>query len=45
MSSLDSHTIVPTPTMLGRFGECTREVMAVPWVPLRRWSKVKYDGS
>ncbi|GAA3691891.1 hypothetical protein GCM10022238_05660 [Gordonia hankookensis] len=33
MSSLDSHTIVPTLTMLGRFSECTREVMAVPEVP------------
>jgi hypothetical protein len=24
ISSLDSHTIVPTLTMLGRFSECTR---------------------
>ncbi|GAA1892665.1 hypothetical protein GCM10009773_20980 [Williamsia serinedens] len=33
ISSLDSQTIVPTLTMLGRFSECTLEVMAVPWVP------------
>ncbi|SKY90884.1 Uncharacterised protein [Mycobacteroides abscessus subsp. abscessus] len=33
ISSLDSHTIVPTLTMLGRLSECTREVMAVPEVP------------
>ena len=33
MSSLDSHTMVPTLTMFGRFSECTRDVMAVPDVP------------
>lgn len=33
MSSLDSHTMVPTLTMLGRFSECTRDVIAVPDVP------------
>ncbi|BDH58101.1 hypothetical protein MTP03_30400 [Tsukamurella sp. PLM1] len=29
MSSLDSQTMVPTLTMLGRLSECTRWVMAV----------------
>ena len=33
ISSLDSHTMVPTLTMLGRFSECTRDVIAVPEVP------------
>ncbi len=33
ISSLDSQTIVPTLTMLGRLSECTRAVMAVPEVP------------
>jgi hypothetical protein len=33
MSSLDSHTMVPTLTMLGRLSECTRDVIAVPEVP------------
>lgn len=33
ISSLDSHTMVPTLTMFGRFTEWTREVMAVPEVP------------
>ena len=33
LSSLESHTIVPTLTMFGRFSECTREVIAVPEVP------------
>src|SRR5262249_20455682 len=33
MSSLESHTMVPTATMLGRFSECTRDVIAVPEVP------------
>jgi hypothetical protein len=33
INSLESHTMVPTLTMFGRFSECTREVMAVPEVP------------
>ncbi len=33
ISSLESHTMVPTLTMLGRFSECTRDVIAVPEVP------------
>src|SRR6516225_99200 len=33
MSSLESQTMVPTLTMLGRFSECTRDVIAVPEVP------------
>ncbi|GAA2070262.1 hypothetical protein GCM10009722_38420 [Williamsia deligens] len=33
ISSLDNHTMVPTLTMFGLFSECTRDVMAVPWVP------------
>src|SRR3954463_14656755 len=33
ISSLDSQTMVPTWTMLGRFSECTRDVIAVPEVP------------
>jgi hypothetical protein len=30
ISSLDSHTMVPTLTMLGRFSECTRWLMEGP---------------
>src|SRR5262249_7310216 len=33
MSSLESHTMVPTLTIFGRFSECTRDVIAVPDVP------------
>jgi hypothetical protein len=33
INSLDSHTMVPTLTMFGRFSECTRDVIAVPEVP------------
>jgi len=33
INSLESHTMVPTLTMLGRFSECTRAVIAVPEVP------------
>jgi hypothetical protein len=33
ISSLESHTMVPTLTMFGRFSECTRDVIAVPEVP------------
>jgi hypothetical protein len=33
MSSLESHTMVPTLTMFGLFSECTRDVIAVPEVP------------
>ena len=34
INSLDSQTMVPTLTMFGRFSECTREVIAVPDVPV-----------
>ena len=30
INSLESHTMVPMLTMLGRLSECTREVIAVP---------------
>src|SRR5690625_3494269 len=33
ISTLESHTMVPTLTMLGRFSECTRDVMVVPEDP------------
>ena len=33
ISSLESHTMVPTLTMFGLFSECTRDVIAVPEVP------------
>jgi hypothetical protein len=33
INSLESHTMVPTLTMFGRFSECTRDVIAVPEVP------------
>ena len=33
ISSLESHTMVPTLTIFGRFSECTRDVIAVPEVP------------
>jgi hypothetical protein len=33
INSLESHTMVPTLTMYGRFSECTLDVMAVPEVP------------
>ena len=34
ISSLESQMMVPTLTMLGRFSECTRAVMADPGVPI-----------
>ncbi|GAB3876327.1 hypothetical protein GCM10029964_022830 [Kibdelosporangium lantanae] len=36
ISSLDSHTIVPTLTMFGRFSECTRELIEGDAVVTRR---------
>ena len=44
ISSLESHTMVPTLTMFGLFSECTRDVMAVPEVPCSARHMKKYDA-